>query len=769
MKCKTVLFVLLSIFFVCQAVSQGTGEKVYVQTDRREYQAGETIYFKGFVFSAVDSIESTNFFIELWDAGFQKLEGICLPVIDGTASGSIRIPASVDKGPVFLRAYTDITASWEQPDQFIKAVTGGGEAATLPTDAEPQFFPEGGQLVYNAINHLVYQVPGITRGIIRSSNGDTIAVLNPVFNGLGSCSFTALAGEIYTCEYQQGGRTGKITLPYPVFNGIAVHLRQSPDTLFFDLDNGGTREKRLQSPRIQLMINGEPVYLITANMSAVSRFSYFIPLKDYHTGLAELRVLDADERPVARRQVFIARHSFDNDLQIEFLKKGLAEREENQIRLRVRDSSIRYVSVSITDADISKGEEIPGMLPAFIDMPFRKTAFLKDPGNREAVDLAVQTLPIGLISFSAGYTGIPSGHPQYLQLNGSVKKGKKPLVEKELLVGIRSAYTGNELYKLKTDADGRFVLNGLIVYGEAFVHCRLPGNSTEELIHDFRLTLPVSNQEKQFLDAFQQEARSMIPADPVPVISTETVAPDTLVFDQKVITLPEVVVKADNNLLARKRLEDLENKYAGKSQFSGYFATSESLDVLNDPRSATAVDLFSYIGQQMRGVTLRFVRGTKQLFCYGRGTGGETMITVFYLGNSRVDRDMLNSVFPDQVALIKFIPMLGFERGFPPAIIIFLKKPGDEGYWEKERFQLIEDTIRGYPITRELPEPDYSQDTIKVEKDYRKTVFWRPYVPVENGEAEIRFYNNDRSRRLRFVLEGIARDGSIIRFEQLLE
>ncbi len=751
------------------SIAQYPDERVYIQTDRAVYTAGETIFFKGTVFSDIDTIESSNFFVELWDAGFHQLGGICLPVIDGTVSGSIHIPDSVDYGPVFLRAYTNITAIQDQADQFIKAVTNGARAAAHPIDAEPRFFPEGGQLVYNAINYLVYEVPGISSGIIRSNNGDTVARLVPKINGLGTCSFTALPGEHYTCEYQQGGRSGKKTLPLPVMNGIAVHLRQNPDTLFFDLDNGGTRENHLLNLTIQLQVNGEPVYLVKVNMSAVSRFSYFIPLKEYHTGLAELMVLDADEKPVARRPVFIARHSLEKNLELEFLKKDLGQRGENHIRFRVPDSSLRYVSVSITDASISKGEEIPGMLSAFSHTPYPKAALLKAQDPLEAIDLVVQTFPSRVITKEQEKAGHPYDPAQYLRLYGSVKRGKKPLSGKEVLVGIRSAYTGKELYKLKTDADGRFVLDGLIVFGEAFVHCRLPGDAQEELLYELRLDLPPANWEQPFRDSFQQAVQLMIPGEPVPVSKAHNIEPDTLVFNEKVITLSEVVVKSDNNLVARKRLEDLENKYAGKSQFSGYFATSESLDVLNDPRSASAFDLFSYISQQMRGVSLRIVRGVKQLACYGRGMGGETIISVFYLGNLRVDRDMLNSITPDQVALIKFIPMLGSERGLPPAIIIFLKKPGDEGYWEKDRYQLIEKTITGYPVTRELPEPDYSQDTIKVEKDFRKTVFWRPYVPVDKGEAEIRFYNNDRAGKLRFVLEGIARDGSIIRFERLLE
>ena len=165
---------------------------------------------------------------------------------------------------------------------------------------------------------------------------------------------------------------------------------------------------------------------------------------------------------------------------------------------------------------------------------------------------------------------------------------------------------------------------------------------------------------------------------------------------------------------------------------------------------------------------MRPVNGTKQLFYFGRGTGGQTMVTVFYLNNSKVDRDMLEAITLDQVAIVKFVPMLGSENGFPPALAVFLKKPGDQGYWEKDRYQLIEQKVTGYIIPRDFPEPDYSKAETKVEKDNRKSLFWKPYLAVEKGVAELRFFNNDRTKKYRVVAEGIAEDGSVFYFEKIM-
>ena len=57
-------FVLLTQFTVS---AQGVFERIYVQTDRTQYAAGETIYFKGYLLSDIDTIESANLFVELWE------------------------------------------------------------------------------------------------------------------------------------------------------------------------------------------------------------------------------------------------------------------------------------------------------------------------------------------------------------------------------------------------------------------------------------------------------------------------------------------------------------------------------------------------------------------------------------------------------------------------------------------------------------------------------------------------------------------------------
>jgi len=67
MKKQVFLTFLLFYFGTFFVFSQGPAEKIYLQTDRDYYVPGETISFNGFILTDIDTIYSTNLFVELWD------------------------------------------------------------------------------------------------------------------------------------------------------------------------------------------------------------------------------------------------------------------------------------------------------------------------------------------------------------------------------------------------------------------------------------------------------------------------------------------------------------------------------------------------------------------------------------------------------------------------------------------------------------------------------------------------------------------------------
>lgn len=777
MKKQAVFPIFCLLFIHSHVFSQGSAERIFVQTDRDYYVPGETISFNGFVLSDIDSVSSRNLFVELWDDSLRQLSSITLPLIDGVGAGAVTIPRELKSTQFFIRAYSDVTARQTQPYQFVKTLYRSAMdvpvAKELIGDGAPVFFPEGGSLVNQALNHVVFKAGNEFRGSVRNSKGETLANLNPVFNGMGRFTFTPVKGETYTCYWEGGGRTGSTPLPDAVDIGVALHIRQSPDTMFFDLDNGGSPDLLAHQLKMLLMIGNEPAYVVEMNLSRKSKFSYFIPLQDYRAGMAELRVLATDNTVLATRPVFINRHSLTGQPKLELVKKDLSPRGENRVKLQFADTTIRLLSVSLIDAGYAENKGGSGLAATLLSPDGQPVpAAFRAISTPEQMDLSIQ------VAFSQqlmrdkvpAATVLPKGN--YLQLEGTVIKGKKPLAEKNLLVGIRSASNGKELYKVTTDDNGKFVIDDLVLFGDVYVHCRIPGNELQELTSAFRLNIPASNQPADLFAAFEQLVRrtaAAYSARGATASSFLTDAVDTLAFAEKSITLSEVVLTANSSAQATKRLKALEEKYIAGSVVSGYYGTSETLDVLNDPGRMRYMDIFSYMRANLKRVDVRFVNGARQLIYFGRGLTGEMMVDQFYVDNSIVDRNQLDFISLDQIAAIKFVQNLSIEKELPPALAIFLKKPGDEGYWEKDRFQILEQKLTGYPLSPEFREPDYRKEEIKVEKDLRKTISWKPNTYLEKGEVEIHFYNNDRTKKIRIIAEGITADGSIVYVEKEIE
>lgn len=81
------------------------------------------------------------------------------------------------------------------------------------------------------------------------------------------------------------------------------------------------------------------------------------------------------------------------------------------------------------------------------------------------------------------------------------------------------------------------------------------------------------------------------------------------------------------------------------------------------------------------------------------------------------------------------------------------------------------DVVRynGYTITKEFYSPDYGPAKKPVNTDdNRVTLDWQPNVFVNNIDPSIplEFYNNDRTKAFKIVVEGMTVDGKMLLIEK---
>ena len=129
------------------------------------------------------------------------------------------------------------------------------------------------------------------------------------------------------------------------------------------------------------------------------------------------------------------------------------------------------------------------------------------------------------------------------------------------------------------------------------------------------------------------------------------------------------------------------------------------------------------------------------------------------------------------IAFIKAIrpPFFGSSGagsgGSGGAIAIYTKRGGANKSSNINSKGMENIVLGGYSVFKEFFHPDYDKPTASFETDNRTTLYWNPYVLTNKRSTRVRieFYNNDISKKLQIVLEGMNADGKLARVVKFIE
>ena len=184
------------------------------------------------------------------------------------------------------------------------------------------------------------------------------------------------------------------------------------------------------------------------------------------------------------------------------------------------------------------------------------------------------------------------------------------------------------------------------------------------------------------------------------------------------ITLKEVVIKTK----IKSPTQLLDEKYA-----SGFFSGGDgiSFDLSSDPFANGSLDILTYLQAKVAGLDISTAGAQPSATWRGSKTD-------FFLNEVNTQIETVQSLSIADIAYIKAIRPSVFKDFFNPS-------------YEK------------------LPE--------NFEADNRTTLYWNPYVLTNkrNPRIRIEFYNNDISKKLQVVLEGMNSSGKLARVVKLIE
>jgi len=766
-------------------------EKVYLHMDRDIYRAGETAWFKAYLYSEFfsDTI-STSLYVELLDNSSKLVTQKIAPVIYGSAMGQFELSDSLQTGTYFVRAYSPTILNHSHDFLYEKRIQiiGKPRSTSKPIISRTQkldFFPESGNFVAEFPNTIAFKytdangMPQSISGTIKNEKDETVTTFSVYHDGLGMFDITPVVGEKYYALLNNDSYGIKYFLPEVIAKGLVFRLIPNTGGKDFELYQNGD-DSLMRGEYMIGQMQHKPVFKLGLN-KIKNNINGFINTQQLKSGIMHITVFNKDDIPLAERICFVDNKEYIQPAELITDTLSFATRGKNSFTFSLPDTVAGSFSIAITDSDYSLSDKrseniissllLTGDLKGEINNPAYYFSSADDSVTT-ALDILMMThgwrrftwakLPeianAPLLYKDKGFISV-TGHV-------NIRDSKKPLTEKELMVLLFSLEDslGTSMQIMDTDKEGKFRMDSLIFFGNTrfFVGDFLGKNSKwldlypDEDSIKASFGIKASNRSSLFSPAEYDEQLS------------DRLATDFANAEkEKGILLEGITVK----IKKKTPIEDLEERYT-----NGLFAGSsvKTIDLVNTDEKIIQNNIFDYIQSRIAGVNVERTGTNYQLFYQQRRSLMSGPIPmILYLNEIQTPAIFIASIPANQVAMIKvFSSFVGAEgNGAGGVLAIYTKQQSDLTNSLTTSADIFQ--YKGYSIIKEFYSPDYTNDIVKEKaagQDKRITLCWQPDIIMDGTikKVPVHFFNNDRTKSFKVVVEGITEEGKMVLIEKVI-
>lgn len=759
-------------------------EKLYLQFDRSVYNAGETIWFKAYLFSGINlSLISKTMYAELIDENGNIIQRITAPIIRSSAASSFDIPAAITGDKVYIKAYTKWMLNFDSSFLYIKSLPLITKIAVAPKAAAPivylQFFPEGGDLVQGVTSRVAFKatdehgIPVTVKGDILDGSGKKVTNFTTMHDGMGVFTLTPAGAEKYKAVWKDNsGRPHETLLPVAKKDGVVLEVNNTGFEINFTVKRSADTIPAYSQVTIAGQFQQQLIYRAKARLAAGGQINASIPVDSLPTGIAQITVFDKDEKPLAERIVFLNQHDyyFITDLNPSVINS--VKREKNVIQVDVPDTLSCNLSVAITDADLNASGESQDNIFAHILMTGDIKGYVHNPGYYFSGDADSIVKHLDLVMMTNGWRRfkwedvIADKWPvlkylpeDYLSIEGKAYGLNTSLLRNKEVMGIlQQKNEGSEMLTAKVQEDGSFLFPDLVFYDTVQVYYQFNNDKNKELtsrasfnMRSSLLNMPMILQpQPSWMDGYNRRDTIVVKNKQVSDRYFSQITP------QKTKVLQTVVVKAKQ----KSKKQQMDEDYT-----SGLFSGADDYSFIteDDPFANSSQTVLNYLQGKVPGLQVN-LGGTPTL----TWRGGNPAI---FLNESPADLQLIQSIPMTDVAMIKVFrpPFMGaIGGGGSGAIAVYYKKGRSRN---NEAKGLSHVTVTGYTPIKQFYSPDYPADAASADPDVRNTLYWNPFVLTDKTHRRLflTFYNNDVTKKFRIIIEGCNELGKLTRVEKVFK
>lgn len=750
-------------------------EKIYIQTDKDKYIAGDQIWFKAYAFDGYrKSGISGTVFVEIYDRNRQLIDSRPVPLLEGEGQGSIKLKPDLTEDIYYLRAVTPYMNNFPREFDFVKALpvynTQSSDKLERAADKEwtVRAVSEGNTLIRDRENRISVRMlsngnpPAKWTGYITKSSQpqSRIVSFNSLDANVATFTFTPKGNATYRLHVQDNsGISREIPLPESAPSGVQLKVRNQQDGTQYTL-SAVNLPNGLMNYKVIGTIGNRLAY--RANIKKESpEVKVTIPSKinEGQAGILQLSVFNADDVKVAERLVFVNHHrtGFQSSM-VKPATINTGARAKNSLQINLTGASAA-VLVKNADTEITELANSDLLSTLWLTSDIKSPVYL--PSQYFGPDAKSDALDALLVSekwnrftwdnlFKGQTPNLTNAANRFLSYEGRLAINSRPLPNQRIM--LMSKTEGGELAftPLTTDKDGKVYLNNVYIDEPLDISFFLEGQKKDEktpenLTLKFQMVKPASFTGTLPVTPYrlvQRPAGEKLNAEISQAIVQQK-NEEQIYSDAQLIE--EVKIRAQKKDLTKR----LDNQLS-----TGMFRTGSAVvfDMVNDNQNVGATgNIMDWLQGRAAGLLIERRQGVS--YPVIRGTPAKIFLDEF-----PSDADAISTLPISAIAMVKVVKT-GSAVG--EAVLIYTKR-GNMGGDNSNSSQLKRTQLTGYD---QPASPDAINLTPTVQsnlqQDVREVLYWNP----QHTGGTVNFLNSDVASAFRIVAAGFDEMGNIQYYE----
>jgi hypothetical protein len=611
--------------------TQHPSEKIYIHYDKEYYVAGETIWFRAYLYSnGMPAASSNNFYLQLINIDGKVISNKKYPVKGATIKGDIELPNSLPQGYYHIRALTPGMLN-SNPDFFYSKnlfifnpssnASGKLNATALPS-LSVHFYPESGHLVAEILSVIAFNAtdstghPASISGTIKADDGTIITTFKTFYNGMGKVQFRPQAGKKYIATIEVNGQTGFYPLPEVETTGINLRVENESGGKMFLLSRSKREKEKYAKLRLVAELDNLSVFEKEINFDTYFSVKGHLLTDSLPSGILHFTVFDNDGKPLAERLTFVNNGEYESKGKIEIVKNGTGKREENIFEINFPDQAQRSFSVAVTDAETSSPISpeniitkflLTDELKGYIDNPAWYFQEKTDTIRQAALDNLMLTRGWSRFSWKkiiAEEVPEKKYRDNYLvSVSGKLSDSKTngPAPGGNLVIFMESEDSVNHNFEVEVGNDGKFRIDSLLFYGKArFYYAYKTAQGKEKPVNISLDPQPIDRVVEALPFTISEGEIEQINAAGIPegVAINKRYQSGTATLLTETKELGPVMVKAKSN---KRPIDEVNESYT-----SGLFTGMGKMnfDNINEPENNRALSVFDFVKRSVQHVVV---------------------------------------------------------------------------------------------------------------------------------------------------------------------